>query len=208
MSPYTQNVTDVQNAEALRNAQKNQVALGGNAAMQNAYGGSRYGIETAENARNLGILQNANTAQGLNTAYNNAQQQFNTQNNMGLQAAQFGNQGANNSAYTLGNLASQGQNLGITGANANLAAGQLAQGQAQNSLNLGYSNFQQQLNYPKDQLSWFNSLMQGAASPTTNTSSTTTAPGASIGQQVAGLGIAGLGAYNQGLFSGLGGLFG
>lgn len=200
MSPYTSQVNDAQNAELLRNAQINQQHLGGNAAQQNAFGGSRFGLEQSENARNLQTAQNMNTATNLNQAYNSGQGAFNTANQMGLSAAQFGNQGANNSAYTLGSLASQGQNLGITGANANLAAGQVAQNQAQNSLNLGYSNFQQQLNYPKDQLAWFNSIMSGAQSPTSNTSSTTTTPGASPFSQIAGLGIAGLGAYNSGLF--------
>lgn len=86
MNPYTQNVVDIQKREAIRS---DDVARQGRNAMftkAGAFGGSRQGIMEAEAARNLQTQLGDIQAQGLNQAYQQAQQQFNTEQGLGLQS--------------------------------------------------------------------------------------------------------------------------
>ena len=89
---------------------------------QGAFGGNRQALMQSENQRNKNTAMNTAIGQGYNTAFNNAQQQFNAQQQANLQAQQA-NQQAN---LTTGqqNLASQlgVQQLGTqTGLQAQLA---------------------------------------------------------------------------------------
>ena len=107
MNPYTQNVLDVQNKELQRQADIAGTQRGAQAARAGAFGGSRQAIETAEANRNLAMMKNANTAQALQQAYQQAQQAQQYGANLGLQgqtAAQSG----------LG-TALQGGQLGLSG---------------------------------------------------------------------------------------------
>ena len=132
MNPYLQQSLDPQLAEARR--QSDITEQQNNAAMTKAgaFGGGRQAILTSENQRNLGTSLAGITGQGYNTAYNNAQQQFNTEQarksqegqfgatyglqglQTGLQAAQTqGNLGATQNATNLANLGEQAS-LGAT----------------------------------------------------------------------------------------------
>jgi hypothetical protein len=93
MNPYTQNVLDVQNAELNRQAGIASNVRGAQAARAGAFGGSRQAIENAEANRNLAMMKNANQAQGMQQAYQQAQQQFNAEQGYGLQG-QIANQQA------------------------------------------------------------------------------------------------------------------
>jgi len=75
------------------------------------------------------------------------------------------------------------------------SAGQMDRGMYQASLDQGYQDFQNQQNYGRDQLAFYNSMLQGLPQAQ---GSTVTAPNGqpSFGQQLMGMGIAGLGAYN------------
>lgn len=79
MSPYIQNVLDVQKREAIRDAQQGQLAANLGAARQGTYGGSRQLIAATERERNLGQNLANIEAQGMQNAYGAAQQQFNTE---------------------------------------------------------------------------------------------------------------------------------
>ena len=72
MNPYTSGVTDVQNAEARRQAEITRMNDAARLTNAGAFGGSRQAIMESEGNRNLATLQNANVATGLNTAWNNA----------------------------------------------------------------------------------------------------------------------------------------
>lgn len=87
MSPYIQNVLDVQQAANLRNAKADQLVGNLGAARQGTYGGSRQLLATTERERNLGQLQNQTEATGLQSAYENAQQQFERDRAAGLGVA-------------------------------------------------------------------------------------------------------------------------
>jgi len=107
MSPYMQNVVDIQNQAAQRNADIASTQRGAQFARAGAYGGSRQAIENAEANRALQTTMNANQAQGLQNAYGQAQQNLQYGANLGLQGLQGAQQG-------LG-TALQGGQLGLSG---------------------------------------------------------------------------------------------
>ena len=107
MNPYTQNVLDVQNAELQRQHDIAGTQRGANAARAGAFGGARQAIENAEAQRNLSTLKNANQAQGLQQAYQQAQQAQQYGANLGLQGQSAAQSG-------LG-TALQGGQLGLSG---------------------------------------------------------------------------------------------
>ena len=107
MSPYMQNVVDVQNQAAQRNADIASTQRGAQFARAGAFGGSRQAIENAEANRALQTTMNANQAQGLQNAYGQAQQNLQYGANLGLQGLQGAQQG-------LG-TALQGGQLGLSG---------------------------------------------------------------------------------------------
>ena len=123
MDPYMQNVVGIQQREAQRAADIAGTQRGAQAVASGAFGGSRQAIMDAEAARNLAQQKGDIQARGLQSAFQNAQQQFNAEQGYGLQAQQ-----ANQSAgLTVGqqNLAA---NLGIQ----QLGAGQNMQAQLAN----------------------------------------------------------------------------
>lgn len=90
MSPYIQNVLNVQTQEAKRQADIEGQKLGAMAARSGAFGGGRDAIMRSQAAadlqRNLAGIQ----ATGLQSAYDKAMQQFNTEQARKIQEAQFG----------------------------------------------------------------------------------------------------------------------
>jgi hypothetical protein len=110
MSPYIQNVLDIQRREAVRADDIARQQRGARAAKAGAFGGARQAIEEAEANRNLQTRMNDIEATGLQRAYEAAQQQFTSDQARALQAG-TANQGA---GLTVGqqNLAAQ---LGVQG---------------------------------------------------------------------------------------------
>jgi len=107
MSPYQQNVIDLQKQNAIRENAIRQSELGSQAARAGAFGGGRQAIQKAEAERSLQSTLANIEAQGLQSAYDRAIQsmQYGTgQGLQGLQAAQSG----------LG-TALQGGQLGLSG---------------------------------------------------------------------------------------------
>ena len=76
MSPYMQSVVDVQKREAVRDAQKAQLAQNLAAARQGTYGGARQLLATTERERALGTQLGDIQAKGLQAAYEQAGTQF------------------------------------------------------------------------------------------------------------------------------------
>ena len=87
MSPYMQSVVNTQQREAQRKADIAAQSRGAAAARSGAFGGSRQAIENAEAARNLATQKSDIQAQGLQSAFQQAQQQYNTEQQTALQAA-------------------------------------------------------------------------------------------------------------------------
>ncbi len=76
MSPFMQNVMDVQKREAIRDAQQQQLVQDLGAARQGTYGGSRQLLAGLERERNLGQQLGDIQARGQQAAYESAQSQF------------------------------------------------------------------------------------------------------------------------------------
>ena len=106
MSPYTQNVTNIQTREADRLAGIEATKRGAAAVGAGAFGGSRQAIMDAEAARNLATQKGDITAKGQQDAYQQAMAQFNAEQGYGLTAQQ-----ANLQANLQSALANQQQGL-------------------------------------------------------------------------------------------------
>jgi hypothetical protein len=117
MSPFMQAALEPQRREALRSAQQGQLVQGLGAARQGAYGGSRQLLASMERERNLGQNLADIQARGMQTAFEQAQGQFNTEQ-QARQAAGRTNLEATLGVQNLGSeqgmraaLANQQQNL-------------------------------------------------------------------------------------------------
>jgi hypothetical protein len=132
MSPYMQNVVDVQKREAARQSQMGGLADQAMMTKAGAFGGGRDAIMRAERARNLGTQMGDIQAQGLQSAYTNATNQYNV---------------------------GQSQNMAINQLQ-NQFGGQQQQ-QVQNILGQRYQDFLSQKQYPYQQLEFMSGLMRG-----------------------------------------------
>ena len=197
MSPYMQNVVQRQQADAQRQADIARQAQGAQAARSGAFGGSGDYLMRAQANANLARQKGDIQAQGLNSAYNQAMQQYNTQNQLNAQQQQFGAglglqglQTANQAATNLANIGNTqyNQNMGILGMQ-NQFGGQQQQ-QVQNLLNNQYQDFLNYQNYPYKQLGFMSDMLRGL--PLTQQSSTVYQTPPSMLSQVAGLGGAAL----------------
>jgi hypothetical protein len=126
MSPYQQNVIDIQAREARRQADISRGAEQARLAQAGAYGGSRQAIMEAERQRNLGTQIGDIQEKGLQSAYDRALAQRMQEAQLGLQAQQYGEQ-ARQFGTTTGLQAQQfGEQSRQFGAQQALSAAQLA----------------------------------------------------------------------------------
>lgn len=108
MSPYQQNVTDIARREAERDFQKQQTQLRARAGAAGAFGGSRATLLETENQRNQNQLLDDIQTKGLQSAFTNAQDQFERDRAARLAAFQQ-NEGARQSQAQLGLTGQQAQ---------------------------------------------------------------------------------------------------
>jgi len=172
-------------AQQTQNAQATQAG---------AFGGSRFGVQNAATNLNNQLSNQNLIGNAYNTAFNNAQQQYNTQNQLNAQQQQFGAnlgmQGLNtalSAANTMGTLGNNqyNQNLGIIGLQNQLGGQQ--QQQIQNVDNTQYQNFLNAQNYPYQQLNFMSNLIRGL--PMTQQSASVYQAPPSVLSQVAGAGL-------------------
>jgi len=188
MNPYLQYSLAPQLAEANRQYDISGIKQQGAATQAGAFGGSREAIMAAENERNRNMgLQNI-VGQGYNTAFNNAQNQYNQ--NLGTQLQGFGL--SNAAAGQLGQLGGQQFQQGMDINKLQSGYGAMQQAQQQQGLDVAYQNFQDQQNYPYRQLGYMSDLLRGT--PTGSSGVTNMyAPPANVAGQIAGLGIGAMG---------------
>lgn len=206
MSPYMENVVQRQQADAQRQSDIARQAQGAQAARAGAFGGSGDYLMRAQAAGNLARQKGDIQAQGLQSAYQQAMQQFNQSQAQNLagqqlnaQQQQFGAglglqglQTANQAASNLANIGQTqyGQNVGLL--NLQNQFGGQQQGQVQNILNTQYQDYLNAQNYPYKQLGFMSDMLRGL--PLTQQSSTVYGQAPSMVSQIAGLGTAALGA--------------
>jgi hypothetical protein len=198
MNPYMQGVVERQQADATRQAAIAGQAQQAQAARSGAFGGSGDYLMRGQAAGNLARQKGDIQAQGLNTAYNQAMQQYNAQNQLNAQQQQFGAglglqglQAANQSAQnlgTLGNLQYQ-QNMGINQLQNQYGLQQ--QAQMQKDVDTKYGDFLNYQNYPYKQIGFMSDIIRGA--PLTQTGSSVYQAPPSTVQNIASLGLAGAG---------------
>jgi hypothetical protein len=201
MSPYMQNVVDVQSQQARRQAEIAGQTQQAQAARAGAFGGARDYISRAQgNAdlqRNLANIQ----ATGSQNAFQQGMQQFNVEQganqaaaNLNAQQGQFGAgfglqglQTALTAAQGLGQLGTQQyqQNMGVNALQNQYGLQQ--QAQVQRDLDTKYQDYLNAQNYPYKQLGFMSDIIRGV--PLTQTgSSVYQAPPSNI-QNIASLGL-------------------
>lgn len=143
MNPYLQAALDPQIAEARRQAEIQRVQDAGRLTQAGAYGGSRQAIMESELNRNL--LQNLSgiTGTGYAQAYNQAMQQFNTEQDRQAAAQTAAN------TYGLAALTKQ----------AELGAAQ--RGITQEGIAAERAQFEEERDFPYKQVQYMQSLLQG-----------------------------------------------
>lgn len=190
MSPYVQNVVDVQQRQAIEDAQKAQLGTNLGAARQGTYGGARQLLAQTERERALQTQLGDIQAKGLQSAYEAAQKGLEAERAAKLQQAQ-----------TYGTLGSQFGQLGVAQQAADIdrlktlgAYGDLERALAQQQMDVRYQDLMKGINYPESQLESLSAFIRGV--PTTDTTQTTVTPPPSFASQLAGLGLSGLSLYN------------
>ena len=209
MSPYTQNVIDIQNREAARQSEIQRNQNQAQAVGQGAFGGSRSAIVEAERQRNLQQMQGDIQQRGQQAAYEQAQNLYGNEQQRALQAQQqteqsrqygagLGLQGLSTQLQAAGQLGQLGgqqfqQQSDII--NALNAAGAQRQSRDQQILSQGYQDFLTQKQYPYQQIAFAKEMIAGV--PQQTTQQLYQAPPSML-SQAAGLGLAGYGLFGGG----------
>jgi hypothetical protein len=184
MNPYQQNVTDIEKREATRQSDIQGVGSDAQFAKAGAFGGSRQGVVDAERQRNLAQQQEDIQAKGSNQAYQQGMQQYNAQQGQTAGAAQ-----------QLAGLGTQQQTADLSRLGAQGAVAGQQQGLTQQGMEQQYQDFLNQRDYGKQQANWMAGIIHGTPYTAQSNDTGYTAPPNTMGQ-LAGLGIAGVGAYN------------
>jgi hypothetical protein len=209
MDPYQQQVTQEALAEFQRQANIQSQQTAAEAIAAGAFGGSRFGVREAEEARNLAQVKSQRIFEDLSRNYLQAQQaqrqtaqQLGTIGSQTLQAAQaqaslgqLGQQLSGEDLNRLLGLGSMQQQFGYLGSEGTFVPGQ-AQIEAARATTLAEQK------EPFERTAFASDILRGVPS---SQISYTQVPSPSTLQQIAGLGIAGLGAYGAAT-GGLGGV--
>lgn len=171
MSPYMQNVVDIQKREAGRQSSILGTQQQAQATQAGAFGGGRDAIQRAERERNLAQQMGDIQARGSQAAYDQA-------------AAQF------RQGITQGMDINRLQNM----------YGAQQQEQAQRPLDIAYQNFINQQNYPYKQLGYMSDLLTGMPMGQQTTKSVYE-PAPSGAQTLGALGAGAYGLSKMGLFA-------
>lgn len=179
LSPYLKDVVGSEAAVLNQNNQQQQAGQLGDAIRSGAFGGDRTGIAAA----NLEEQQNISNAQIysglLNTGFNTALGTATTEQGIGLQGAQqlsgigqtaYG-EGAN-TASELAALGSGAQSAGLSGSQAQIAAGTVQQQTQQAQDTAEYNQFLQQQSYPFQVDQFLASIAEGTGALSGSTTTT------------------------------------
>jgi hypothetical protein len=191
MSPYMQSVIDIQKREAMRSGDVQRQDIGTQAVGAGGFGGSRQAIAESEQRRNEAQLLADIQAKGQQSAFEQAGAQFERQRGRELAGGQ-----------QLAGLGEQAPRLALAELGALSGVGAAQQQQGQRALDIGYQQFQEELQYPERTLQEYSSIIRGFPLTPNQFSVTQTAtPPPNLGTQLAGLagaGIAGASAFADG----------
>ncbi len=156
MDPYQQNVTNEALKEIDRQAAMAQNQLAGKAVQAGAFGGSRFGLQQSETARNAQDLKSRRIFEDLSRNYQQAQSAAQAANTQRMQQAQqFGNLGKQTSGIggMMAGLGAQTQQLGQSDINQLMGIGGMQQQLAQRMFDTDTANVAAMENAPFQRLS-------------------------------------------------------
>lgn len=215
MSPYINGALNSAAGQMERIGQQNQVANHAQAVRSGAYGGDRQAVQDSMNNYNTQVGIGNMYSQGLQSAVNQAGQQFTADQGQSLTAQQANNStalagfNANTGQFNtdqnrmlaagtgMANLGSQAQTMNTNDINNLQRSGALQQQQGQNSINAQVGQFQQQFQQPYTNQALLNSTNQSitpavGGGTTTNTGQAPNVFGSVLGGATAGAGIYGM----------------
>lgn len=186
MSPYQQNVIDVNKAEALRDAQKGLLTNNLAAGKSGTYGGARQLLAQTEMERNLQNKLGTIQATGMQNAFEAAQKaQLGSATAYGTLGDVLTRSGTAEQASDIDRLKTMG------------AYGDLQRATEQQGIDARYQDFLKQIGYPQEQLGNMADILRGVPIAKLGESTTTTTPPPSFASQLAGMGLSGLSLYNM-----------
>ena len=197
MSSYMQGVVDPQAREVRREAQRQMQRLGGQAGRAGAFGGMRHGL--GEQAIRMGTSEQIGDIYGMGQqrAFENAQQAFAADQARRMAASQ----GLYNVGGGLASLGGQQQQMAFNRFGQMMDAGQRARQMQQQSLDIGYQDFQNRMNQERQNIGFqLGAMQQLPYQNTTVQQKDFSQAGPSAGQRYLGTAVAGLGAYGAGGF--------
>ena len=163
MDPYQKAVTDEAVKEIDRQAAMAQNQLAGQAAKAGAFGGSRFGIQQSELARNAADLKSRRIFEDMSRNYQMAMGQQRALNQQRMQQAQqFGNLGQVQTGIgkTFGQIGQALQSGRDQNVNQLLGIGGLQQQLAQTGLDVGRQNIIEQQQEPFRKISFGSQILQ------------------------------------------------
>lgn len=196
MSPYMQQVVDVQKQQAIREAQRQNAGRAAEAVQAGAFGGSRQaiqqGLASEALSRQLGEIQ----ASGQQQAYESAQGQFErdraareSAERLGIGAAES----ASGQAAQMAQLGQMARDGDIQAASMLEKIGRDIQAEKQAGLDIAYEDFVRQRDYDREQLQFYSSILRGV--PVQPSTETTKLQSYNPIQQLLGTGVSALGLY-------------
>lgn len=193
MSPYQQNVVDVQKAEAIRDAQKGLMAQNLGAARQGTYGGARQLLAQTELDRNLQTNLGNIQARGLQSAYEAAQKGLEAERTAQLQrGTALGQLG---DVFTRAGTAEQAADIDRLKTMG--AYGDLQRAYEQQVLDARKADLTRQAEFGQEQLGSMANILRGVPTSKTGETTAVTTPPPSFASQLGGLGLTGLSLYNM-----------
>ena len=167
MSPYMQNVVDIQKEKAILDAQRMQAGRDADAVRAGAFGSSRRAVTDALADEGLSRQLAEIQAQGQQQAFENAQSQFERDRAAAMGAEKIG-LGSAESLAALGQRARAGD---VEAASLLETVGKDLMARDQAGLDLAYQDFVRQRDYPREQLQFLSSILRGVpVSPSTEVS--------------------------------------
>jgi hypothetical protein len=160
--PYQKYVTDEALKEIDRQSQMAENQLSGQAVKAGAFGGSRFGLQQSELARNTADLKSRRIFEDMSRNFQQAQAAKNASNQQMMQQGQVFGQLANQQSGIGGNIASLGQaqqQLGLGDVQSLMGIGSLQQQLGQNILNTNTANLAAQQALPFNTTSFASNIL-------------------------------------------------
>ena len=199
MDPYQQAVTQEALKEIDRQTAMAQNQLAGQAVRAGAFGGSRFGIQQSELARNTADLKSRRIFEDLSRNFQQAQAASRAANQQRIQAGQvFGQLGRGVSGIggAMAGLGAQTQQLAGQDVQQLMGIGGLQQQLAQTALNVDYQNRLNLQNAPFQQLSTAAGILQQLSPQTVGQQTIAPLPQTNPFAQAAGIVGTGVGLQN------------